>query len=44
MNQENASCTWPNAEAIWKISPSGTLPVKKRGALTTSGKMIATWP
>ena len=44
MNQDSAPCTWPNAEAIWKMPPSGIAPEKKRGEATTNGKMIATWP
>ena len=44
MNQDSAPCTWPNAEAIWKMPPSGIAPEKKRGEATTNGKMIATCP
>ena len=31
MNQESEPCTWPNADAVWKMPPSGIAPEKKRG-------------
>ncbi len=38
MNQDSEPCTWLNAEAVWKIWPSGIVPAKKRGATTMYGK------
>ena len=38
MKKDSADCTWPNAEAVWVITPRVIAPAKKRGAVTTIGE------
>ena len=43
MKNDRACWTWPKADAVWIIAPSVMAPAKKPGAVTTKGKMMASW-